>query len=285
MTAAATAALTVAVQGEPGCNSALAADQFFTEEVGILPCKSFALLFDAVVKGEADFGMAPVENSLGGSIHPVWDLLAESRLPIRGEIYFYVRHCLVAHPGVGLEELRFIYSHEQALVQCQAYIQKLTWIDPENVIPTYDTAGAVEMIRARGRRQEAAIAPPQAAVLHNMAVLAEDIQTTDDNYTRFLVLAHRPDRAEAHRYRTSLILTLSECARDLPALLARFADRRIDLLKVETRKQIGRPWEYLVYLECAGHAEKSPLAETLTEIGELASVCRLIGSYPLAEKV
>ena len=277
-----TAAITVAVQGEPGCNSALAADRFFSKEVTILPCKSFALLFDAVKRGKVDFGMAPVENSLGGSIHPVWDLLAANSLPLRGEIYFHVRHCLIAHPGVRLEELRFIYSHEQALTQCQTYIRKLSWIAPENVIPAYDTAGAVEMIKARGKRQEAAIAPPQAAALYNMAVLAEDIQTTDDNYTRFLVLAHRPHRTEACRYRTTLILTLSDCARRLPALLAALADHRIDLLKVETRKQIGHPWEYIVYLECAGHAEKPPLVEALTQIGELAAACHLVGSYPLA---
>lgn len=275
--------VTVAVQGEPGCNSALAADEYFAgQEVEILPCHSFLDLFNAVKEGAAVYGMAPVENSLGGSVHQVWDLLSGSDLPICGELYFHVRHCLIAHPGVPLQQIRFVYSHEQALAQCRRYLQKLVWIDAENIIPAYDTAGAVKMVKARGRREEAAIASPRAAEIYGMRVLAEDIQTDPRNHTRFLVLSHHPCPGADITCKTTLILTLGDCARYLPELLAALAKRKVELLKLETRKALGRPWEYQIYLECTGAAGEPPLEEALEEIKKRAADLRVVGSYPMA---
>lgn len=271
--------VTVAVQGEPGSNSALAAAQIFGE-VDILPCRSFADLFKAVKNGKAPYGMAPVENSLGGSVHLVWEQLERNPLPIAGELYFHVRHCLIAHPNVRLEEIRYVYSHEQALAQCQRYLNKLVWIDPENITPAYDTAGAVKRIKARGKREEAAIASPQAAEIYNMAILAEDIQTDPRNHTRFLVLAHDACSVGNGPGKTTLILTLDDCARTLPCLLANLTERDIELFKVETRKRLSHPWEYQVYLECAGRAEEAPLSEALKEIEKQVVEMRVVGSYP-----
>ena len=273
----------VAVQGEPGCNSALAADEYFAgQEVELLPCHSFLDLFNAVKAGTAAHGMAPVENSLGGSVLKVWDLLSGSDLPICGEIYFHVRHCLIAHPGVPVQQIRFVYSHEQALAQCRRYLQKLVWIDADDIIPAYDTAGAVKMIKARGRREEAAIASPQAAEIYGMQVLAEDIQTDPRNHTRFLVLNHHPCPRTDIAGKTTLILALEACARDLPELLATLANRKIELLKLETRKALGRPWEYQIYLECAGAVGEPALDEALEKIKKRAAALRVIGSYPMA---
>jgi prephenate dehydratase len=270
--------VTVAVQGEPGSNSALAAAQTFGE-VDILPCHSFADLFKAVKSGKAPYGMAPVENSLGGSVFLVWDQLERNPLPIAGELYFHVRHCLIAHPNVRLEEIRHVYSHEQALAQCQRYLNKLVWIDPENITPAYDTAGAVKMIKARGKREEAAIASPQAAEIYNMAILAEDIQTDPRNHTRFLVLAHDACAAGDEPGKTTLILTLDECACILPCLLAHLTGRGIEICKIETRKKLSHPWEYWVYLECAGRAGEAPLSEALKEIEKQVVEVRIVGSY------
>jgi prephenate dehydratase len=276
-------AVTVAMQGEPGCNSALAAARFFPGPITLLPCPTFAALFASVRQGEAEYGMAPVENSLAGTVHSVWDLLAKNPLPIRGELYFHVRHCLIGQPGARLEEIRYIYSHEQALAQCQKYIQKLVWIDPENVVPAYDTAGAVKMIKVRGRREEAAIAAPQAAAFYDMQVLAEDIQTDPRNFTRFLVLSHRPAPDRESAYRTTLILGLGDCARGLPAALEPPLDRQLALLKVETRKRVGRPWEYQVYLEFSGRADTPAVAAALQEIRQRTADFHLVGSYPAAD--
>jgi prephenate dehydratase len=274
----------VAIQGEPGCNSALAAHQWFGEPC-LLPCDYFTQLFAALAEKRADYAMAPVENSLGGLVAEVWDLLARQSPLIIGELFLRVRHCLIAHPGVPLQQVRFIYSHEQALAQCQRFLHQLVWIDPDHVIPVYDTAGAVKMVKARGRREEAAIAAPDAATLYGMQILAEDIQTDPRNYTRFLVLASRPQemaRSREANWKTSVVLILGDCARGLPEALQSLARRGLAVAKVETRKRIGSPWEYWVVVEFQGKAGDPAIAEVLKELATLAVEVHLLGSYPAA---
>jgi prephenate dehydratase len=266
----------VAVQGELGSYSELAAREFFAGPLAILPCPTFAELFAAVAEGRADFGMAPVENSLAGSIHPVWDLLAEEPLPIAGEILLRIDHCLIAHPGTRLEEVRRIYSHPQALAQCHEYLQTLRGARAQEV---YDTAGAVKMIKEGGRRDEAAIASAQAAVDHGMAILAENIQTDLRNHTRFLVLGHRPFPAGEGPRKSTVVLDLEDTARALPAVLAGFTSRRCEVLKVELRKRLGAPWEYRCYLEVSGDAEAPALRAAIAEAANLARWLRVVGSY------
>ncbi|MSR84158.1 MAG: hypothetical protein EXS58_14750 [Candidatus Latescibacteria bacterium] len=266
----------VAVQGELGSYSELAAREFFAAPIAIVPCPTFAELFAAVAEGRADCGMAPVENSLAGSIHPVWDLLAEGPPPIAGEITLRVDHCLIAHPGTRLEEVRRIYSHPQALAQCHEYLRTLKGVQAQEV---YDTAGAVKMIKEGGRREEAAIASAQAAVDHEMAILAENIQTDQRNYTRFLVLCHRPVPAVDGPRKSTLILDLDDTARALPGILAGFTSRQVEVLKVELRKRLGVPWEYRCYLEVSGDAEASAFKAAIEEARGQAKWLRVIGSY------
>lgn len=266
----------VAVQGELGSYSELAAHEFFAAPITIVPCPTFGELFAAVAEGRADCGMAPVENSLAGSIHPVWDLLAEQPLPIAGEITLRVDHCLIAHPGTRVEEVRRIYSHPQALAQCHEYLRTLKEAQAHEV---YDTAGAVKMIKEGGRRDEAAIASAQAAVDHQMAILAENIQTDQRNYTRFLVLSHRPVPSGAGPQKCTLILDLADTARGLPAILAAFAGRQLEVLKVELRKRLGLPWEYRCYLEVLGEAGSPALQAAIGEARRQAGRLQVIETY------
>ncbi|MBI2504601.1 MAG: hypothetical protein HYW07_15385 [Candidatus Latescibacteria bacterium] len=266
----------VAVQGELGSYSELAAHEFFSAPIAILPCPTFAELFAAVAQGQADYGMAPVENSLAGSVHAVWELLAESMLPIAGEILLRIDHCLIAHPGTRLEEVRRVYSHPQALAQCHEYLHTLKGAQAQEV---YDTAGAVKMIKERGRRDEAAIASAQAAIDHGMAVLAENIQTDQRNYTRFLVLSHWPAPAGEGPRKSTLVLDLDYTARALPRILSSFTNRRLEVLKVELRKRLGYPWEYRCYLEVSGDAAAPVLKAAVEEAQGQARWLRVIGSY------
>ena len=270
--------LTVAVQGELGSNSELAAREYFDgRPIGILPCRTFADLFAAVGEGRGDAGMAPVENSLAGSIHDVWDLFVERSVPVRGEIQLRVSHCLIAHPGTRLEDIRRIRSHPQALAQCREFLDALEGVVVESV---YDTAGAVKMLKEEGLRQEAAIASAQAAVDHRMEILIQDLQSRRDNYTRFLVLGQGRDEGGGP-LRTTVILELEQNAAALPAMLGALTRRGIEVLKVETRKRVGRPWAYGVYLEVAGDAANAgPVAAALAEIATLAGALHLVGTYP-----
>ena len=299
-----TADVSVAVQGEPGCNSALAAETFFAgTRLELLPCRTFADLFNVVAARMADFALVPVENSLGGAVHQVWELLERSRYLVVGELYYRVRHCLIGHPNVPLQEIRRVYSHEQALAQCRRFLARLVWIDPQDVIATYDTAGAVKMVRARGRREEAAIASPRAAEIYGMQALATDIQTDPDNYTRFLVLrgpegqptgsrsapgGHRPPPLSCDPgspLKTTLILTVDDNTQPLPRLLERLAAAGFGVLRVETVKVLGQPWRYRVYLDLQADARDAAWDPTHAPVpGDLVHTLRWVGTYPLAPR-
>ena len=224
--------------------------------------------------------MAPVENSLAGSIHPVWDLLALYAPAIAGEIYYHVRHCLIGHPGARLEDIRSVYSHPQALAQCSAFLFDLENLDPENICAEYDTAGAVQLIKKANKKERAAIASSEAADLHEMKVLATDIQTHERNYTRFVVLG--PRSQDALQTKTTLVCPLDHTGATLPEVTAAFSSRQIPLYKAETRKLEDEPWAHRLYLECMGDAEDAPVAAALSAIADAVRDLTLVGSYPAA---
>lgn len=246
----------------------------FGPDIELCPCADFAELFATVRSGRASYGMAPVENSLAGSIHPVWDLLAAQAPPIAGEMYFHVKHFLIGHPGSQLEQIRRAGSHTQALAQCAVYLRQM---DIE-AVEEYDTAGAVALVKERGDRSEAAIAPAAAAQLYDMQVLAENIQTDERNYTRFLVIAHETQPVPAAALKNTLIFDLDDCASALAPLLSALADHV--LCKVETRKQNDQPWSYRCYLEFMGALEE----DALKTISAHASHLQLLSPYTSAQQ-
>ena len=271
----------VAVQGELGSNSALAAASYFAEEpISIQPCPTFDELFEAVDQGAAHYGMAPMENSLAGSIHSVWDLLAIYTPSIAGEIFFHVRHCLIGHPEAKLEDIRYVYSHPQALAQCSSFLFGLEDLDPTHILEEYDTAGAVELVKKSNKKNSAAIASSAAAELHNMRVLASDIQSHERNYTRFVVLG--PCSSAALPNKTTLICTLDHTGAALSKIIAAFTGRQIPLHKVESRKLVDEPWSYRFYLECHGADDDTSMAAALAETQDAVRDLSIIPSYPAA---
>ena len=149
----------IAFQGEPGAYSEAAALKF-SDHADLLPCESFEGVFAAVANGKATHGILPVENSIGGSIHRNYDLLVEHELPIVGEVQLKVDHCLLALPGVTLEDVKVVHSHPQALAQCERFLRNLPGVD---IAAVYDTAGGAKLIREEERRHDAAIASIRAA--------------------------------------------------------------------------------------------------------------------------
>ncbi|MFH1568018.1 MAG: prephenate dehydratase domain-containing protein [Gemmatimonadota bacterium] len=280
MVSPAAAPLGVAVQGELGSNSELAAREYFPDaELAIVPCPSFAALFDAVAEGRAAYGMAPVENSLAGSVHEVWDLLAARRPAIAGEILLRINHCLISHRGARLSEVADVYSHPQALAQCQAFLGKMQDVRQH---PFYDTAGAVKMVAARGVRGEAAIASAQAAADYGMEILAGDIETQTENFTRFLVLAAAPvapGAAAGTDIHTAVVAEMGERGRRLPELVAPLVSRGLEITKVECSKRLGTPWTYVAYIEFAGAAADPAVWEALVEMGRVAAPLTVVGTY------
>ena len=179
----------IAYQGEPGAFSEAAARQVERRRASSCRAASFEDVFDAVEAGPADYGVLPIENSIGGSIHRNFDLLLEHELPIVGEVELPVVHHLLALPGATMERVRRVYSHPQALAQCERFLRTLTGVE---IIATYDTAGSAKLIAEQQLEDAAAIASARAGEVFGLTPLHSSIQDFEHNITRFLVIGRRP---------------------------------------------------------------------------------------------
>ncbi len=264
----------VSFQGEPGAYSEQAVFNYFGK-VETVPCESFDAMFDAVVSGKSDAALAPIENSLAGSIHQNYDLLLRHDLHIVGEYFLRVQHCLIVNPGVKMEDIKKAISHPQALGQCAGYLRG-HGIKPEQV---YDTAGSVKMLKESGARDVAAIASKRAAELYGMQILQEGIEDNAENYTRFLAVG-RESTVPEKEAKTSIVFTLKNVPGSLFKAMSVFALRDIDLTKIESRPLQGSPWEYLFYIDFIGAVHEETTRRALDHLGEYAVMLRVLGSYP-----
>jgi len=270
----------VSFQGEPGAYSEQAVFNYFGQ-VDTVPCESFDVMFDSVVSGICDAALAPIENSLAGSIHQNYDLLLRHNLHIAGEYFLRVQHCLITMPGVKMEDVKIAISHPQALGQCAAYLRS-HGIKAEQV---YDTAGSVKILKESGALDVAAIASKRAAGLYGMQVLEEGIEDNAENYTRFLAIQREAtvptgDRHSEGMAKTSIVFTLKNVPGSLFKAMSVFALRDIDLTKIESRPLQGKPWEYLFYIDFIGSIHADPVQRALDHLGEYAVMLRILGSYP-----
>ncbi len=270
---------TIAFQGERGAYSEAAAFEFLGETIVTLPCQSFEAVFEAVGRDPEVDGLVPIENSLAGSIHRNYDLLLESDLQIVGEWSFRVSHCLMALPGVALADIRQVYSHPQALGQCRKRLASMG-LEP---VAAYDTAGSARMLAENGDRQAGALASRLAAEVYGLSVLGEAMEDDPANFTRFLLLSDRPAQRDERPAKTSLAFSLQNRPGALFEALRAFAERSIDLTKIESRPLAGKPWEYMFYIDFAGHPDEQACTAALEDLATCALSIRLLGAYPRAD--
>jgi prephenate dehydratase len=266
----------VAFQGEPGAYSEAAALAHFGPETQTVPHDSFDAVFAAVESGAVEMGLVPIENSVAGSIHRNYDLLIQHSLSIVGERLLRVRHCLIALPGVPLDQIRKVISHPQALAQCERYLKSLADVKAE---VAYDTAGSVKIIKEQGLPSVAAIASRRAAEVYGMSILAEGIEDDTANFTRFLAIAPQAVTPSGDA-KTSIVFTLRNQPGALFKALSVFALRDLDLTKIESRPLVGKVWEYFFYVDFAGSTADPAVQRALDHLGEYAPMLRVLGSYP-----
>jgi prephenate dehydratase len=267
--------LKVAYQGEPGAFSEAAARRI-APEAHVIPCKSFEDVFASVEGGPAGYGVLPIENSIGGSIHRNYDLLLTHELPIVAEVELPVVHQLLALPGVTMSSLKRVYSHPQALAQCERFLRTLSGIE---IIATYDTAGSAKLVADERLEHAAAIASARAGELFGLVPLADSIQDFNDNITRFIVIGRRPLLKDVVPDKTTIVFSLPNEPGSLFKALSAFALRGVDLTKLESRPIPGRPWEYLFYADLAAARDELPCARALAHLAEFAPTLRTLGSY------
>jgi prephenate dehydratase len=266
--------MTIAYQGEPGAFSEAAARRV-DADVPLVPCRTFEEVFDTVNADPSVYGVLPIENSIGGSIHRNYDLLIAHELPIVGEVELPVVHHLLALPGATLDGLRRVYSHPQGLAQCERFLRTLTNVE---VVATYDTAGSAKMVADAGLKDAGAIASARAGEVFGLTSLAASVQDFDDNITRFIVVGHKPLR-HAVADKTSIVFSLPNKPGSLFKALSVFALRDIDLTKLESRPIPGRPWEYLFYVDLAAARDEVNCSRALANLAEFAPMLRTLGTY------
>lgn len=265
----------IAFQGEPGAYSEQALYNHFGPS-DTLPCETFELVFDAVENGQADAGLIAIENSLAGSIHQNYDSLLRHHLWITGEYFLRVHHCLIGLPGVEKKDIQRVISHPQALGQCAGYIRAMPGVKAEQV---FDTAGSVKMVRDSGDRTTAAIASQRAAELYGMNIIEEGIEDDPENYTRFLAISLSPGPSVADA-KTSIVFSLKNQPGALFKAMSVFALRDIDLTKIESRPLIGKPWEYMFYIDFSGSTDDEHVKRALLHLEEYSLTLRVLGCYP-----
>jgi len=277
--------LRIAFQGEPGAFSEAAAIQLLGENIVTVPRPTFDSAFHATEEGAADALLAPVENSLAGSVVRVYDLLLDSKLTIVAETILPIEMQLIGCPGATLDGLRSVASHPMALAQCENFFLAHPALQR---VPAEDTAGSVRDVLARGDKAAAGIAGRRAAVRYGGVILAESIQDNSENFTRFVLLVPQDSpsqnpllspRLEAKVHKVSLALRLAHQPGALLAALGPFAAHGINLLKIESRPIHGRPWEYQFFLDVQT-GEPGKLHEALHEVRAATGFFRILGRYP-----
>lgn len=268
----------VAFQGAPGANSHVAATEAFPDGLP-LPCFDFADAIDAVKQGRADCAIIPIENSLHGRVADIHFLLPESGLVITGEHFLAIRHALM---GLGPREaVREAMSHPQALGQCRH------WLRAHNILPVAypDTAGAAAIVAERGDPAVAALAPPAAAALYGLELLAGDIADADHNMTRFVVLARggRPPEGDGP-WMTTLIFEVRNVPAALYKAMGGFATNGVNMTKLESYQQGGSFAATEFYCDVEGKPGEPAFDRAIAELGFHAKRLRMLGTYRQARQ-
>jgi prephenate dehydratase len=274
----------IAYSGEAGAFAEDAAIVVFGEAPK-LPVGSFREVFEAVASRAADAGVVPVENLVNGTIRETYDLLLEHALRIDGEVVVPVDLCLAALPGRPIESIERVYSHIQALGQAERFLRTRPW----SLLTTYNTAGAGRFILGRADTAAAAVLSRRAAQALGLEILAQSIQDVPDNRTRFLVLARpgplpspMPAPDGTARWRTTVAFGVRNEPGTLLAALQVFANRSINLSKLESRPSREAAWEYVFWADLDARQDDAECAAALDELRAVATMVRVFGSHPRA---
>ena len=265
----------VACQGVEGANSQAACDKLLPRG-NIMYVKSFEAVFDAVESGLCKFGVLPIENSANGSVRTVYDLLQRKRFSIVRATTLHIRHELMAKPGTKLGDITEIYSHEQAIGQCSCYLATLN--GKVKVTPVANTAVAAKMVAEGINPHAAAISSHVCSELYGLVTLKEDIQDSDNNYTRFICIEKNPV-IYAGANKISLILDCKNEPGALNSLLAKIAAYGVNTCKIESCPVSGRNFEFIFFFDLDASVREDGVLPMLEELERISESFTFLGNY------
>ncbi|MCB0319522.1 MAG: bifunctional 3-deoxy-7-phosphoheptulonate synthase/chorismate mutase [Bdellovibrionales bacterium] len=270
----------VACQGSRGSFSYLAAEQYFSrsEDPCIFEsCTTYKDVIDIVERGEADFGVLPIENTTSGGINEVYDLLQKTRLLIVGEEKFRIEPSLLGLAGSSISGLRRVLSHPQLVLQCSDFLAGL----PVSVENTFNAGVAIDELRRSGATDVGIIASTEAAEILGLDILKEGVANQKENFTRFLVVGRKPVKVDSRiPSKTSIVMATAQKPGALVEALQQFRENDISLTKLESRPVLGNPWEEMFYLDFEGSIEDERITHVLEEVRKHTRFLKVLGSYP-----
>jgi prephenate dehydratase len=272
----------ISFQGEPGANSDTACRNVFPT-MEPLPRPTFEDAFNAVETGKADLAMIPIENTIAGRVADIHYLLPESKLHIVGEYFLPIHFQLMVLPGVARSEIKTVHSHIHALGQCRKYIRKNSW----KPMVAGDTAGAAKLVSEKRDRSMAALAPTLAAELYGLDILEENVEDTERNITRFVVLSKGRNWADRAVNSAKMMTTFVFRVRNVPAALYKamggFATNGVNMTKLESYQLGGEFTATQFYADIEGHPDDAHVARALEELRFFSREVRILGVYEANE--
>lgn len=265
----------VACQGVAGAYSGIAADRMF-ELADITYFKNFDAVFQAVEKGFCKYGVLPIENSSAGSVNQVYDLMKEHKFYIVKSVRLSVSHNLVVNKDTKLADIKEIISHEQALTQCKRYLEQFAGV---KITAAPNTAVAAKMLAESGRKDIAAISSRECAELYGLKLLETNVQDSDNNYTRFILIAKNMEFYKGAE-KISIMTTLPQnTPGSLNKLLAKFSNLGINLTKLESRPIVGSSFEFMFYFDFECDIKSKGVQNLLIELDNSTEQFTFLGAY------
>ncbi len=264
----------VACQGVEGAYSQIACEKIFKNPF-IFYFKTFEAVFDAIEQGMCPYGILPIENSTAGSVNKVYDLMIQHNFSIVRTFRLKVDHNLLVNPGTRLEEIKEIYSHEQAISQCGDFLQGLPGV---NIIPVGNTALASEMVSKSGRKDVAALSSRACAELYGLECLASNVQDKGNNRTRFICISKNLEIYPGAD-KTSIMMILNHKPGALYKVLARLYTLGINVTKLESRPIPDREFEFMFYFDLETSIYSEEYIQLMCELDELCEEFKYLGSY------
>jgi chorismate mutase/prephenate dehydratase len=265
----------VGYQGVKGCFSHQACFEYFGESTEAVSLESFKDIFDAIQKEEIKYGVLPIENSSSGSITEVYDLIRQYNFFILGEKCLKIEHNLMGVKGAQISDIKEVYSHYQGFLQCGRF---LTDMPDVKTIPHFDTAGSAEYVSGIGDKTKACIAGKNAARIYGLDILKENIQSFNNNHTRFIIIGKELE-VDRDADKISVIISIPHKSGALYDILKYFADHKSNMQKIESRPMDGEPWQYFFYIDFSGNIEEKNTKELLGCIERGSLYYRFLGNY------
>lgn len=266
--------MNIAIQGIRGSYHHIVAEDYFGKENAFTECMTFGEMPDLVLGGKVDVAVMAIENSIAGAILPNYALIDESELTVTGEYYLPIHHNLMALKGQTIEDIKEVYSHPMALLQCRKFFRAYPHIQ---LIEDKDTADVAKRIEAQNLKGVGAIASSRAASIYNLEVLASEIQTIKDNHTRF-VIVQKEKIDQTVPTKASLKFVLKDKSGSLGEVLMELAKHKVNLSKIQSLPIIEKPWEYAFFADLI-FDDYQEYKNALKDISAKVSSCKVLGEY------